>query len=532
MSRHQIRLLLCSAASIALIVGALFVLDWFRIGVEGTSVAIGPYSARVCTAGSCESLDFAGFGMYRVLALGAFYSGVLLGLLVLVQCGMSVFTGAASAIASRIGYTIGSITFLCAFGAGYLFTPDPPDLLDVMGIAVERTFASPMLLAGSLLGILAVRYAQLEQVSDEVAEYKPIVVPKDTEDGVGSGVEPGIRTKSPSQPPRGRAASEPPRMRASTEPPRGRAGSEPPRGRAGSEPRVRAGSEPPHELAPDLAARARTSSSGPIDLAARLSGAPISVAIKPPLPEPIPVPPDQIPVAPESGLVIRKKAPSASPSQQVAAPPAFGSGELPRASTGFTPPDAMPSIALREVDPDINNPHATPVQPQLPDDPEQHDARSGLAAAGEPVVSRAFTPPDKPPAIRGKLKYAVNMATLTSLGITAHRENGTTKHVGWDDIIGIIARRLPAEAPYDGTTFVDLVSSAGATLRILPWTRLDGAPLRGEGEERVRSFVQMIAARCLEAKLDSFTKVFADGAGHAAQLPSAKTLAAHDDKLA
>lgn len=482
MSRHQVRLLLCSAASIGLVAGALLVVDWFRIEVDGTRVDIGTYSARACTAGgSCEPLDLAELGPYRVLALGAFVSGLLLGLLVLVQCGMSVFTGATSKIASRIGYTIGSIAFLCAFGAGYLFSPDPPDVVNVMGIAVERTFAPLMLLAGSMLGVLAVREAQLEQVSDEVGEYKPIVV---AGDGEGGG---------------------PSRQRATTETPR--------------------------EPAPVAPTRARTSSSGPIDVEARLGGAPLSIKIRPPLPEPVPVPPDQIPVAPESGLVIRKKNPSAAPRSRTT-PPAFGSGGRPRASSGLTPPEAMPSIALYDVDPGIRDPDATPVPSQLPVHPAEGEARSGLAAAGEPVVSRAFTPPDKPPALRGKLNYAVDMATLTSLGITARRENGTTKHVGWDDIIGIIARRLPAEPPYDGITFVDLVSTAGSTLRFLPWTRLDGAPLRGEGEERVRSFVQLIAARCLDAKLDSFTKVFADGAGHAAQLPNATTLAAHDDKLA
>ena len=223
-----------------------------------------------------------------------------------------------------------------------------------------------------------------------------------------------------------------------------------------------------------------------------------------------------MPVAPESGVVIRKK-----PSQpDIEKPQAFGVTPSPRGASGITPPGAMPSIALRNIDPKFDNPDATPLPSQLP------------APADEPAIPRAFTPPDKPPALRGKLRYAVNMATLTSMGITAQREDGTTKHVGWDDLIGIIARRMPAEAPYDGVTFVDLVSMSGSTLRILPWTRLDGAPVRGEGEERARAVVQLIAARCLEAKLDSWTKVFADGAGHAAQLPSTNTLAAHDDKLA
>ena len=123
-------------------------------------------------------------------------------------------------------------------------------------------------------------------------------------------------------------------------------------------------------------------------------------------------------------------------------------------------------------------------------------------------------------------------AKLTSAGIQAHREDGSQKLVEWESIVGIIARRLPNDAPYDGTTFVDLVSIAGSTLRIMPWTEVTGAPLYGAGEERARAFVQLVAAHCLDAKLDSWTKVFSDGAGHAAQLPNIKTLAAHDERLA
>jgi hypothetical protein len=132
----------------------------------------------------------------------------------------------------------------------------------------------------------------------------------------------------------------------------------------------------------------------------------------------------------------------------------------------------------------------------------------------------------------GKLSYAVANAMLTSIGISATREDGTHCQVVWESIIGIIARRLPYEPPHDGTTFVDLISTAGSTLRFLPWTMIEGAPVFGEGEDRARALVQLIAMRCLDAKLDSWTKVFSDGAGHAAQLPNAKTLAAHDERLA
>ncbi|HEY5928598.1 MAG TPA: hypothetical protein VIV11_43230 [Kofleriaceae bacterium] len=418
--------------------------------------------------------------------------------------------------------------------------------------------------------------------------------------------------------------------------------------------------------------RGRSSGSGPIDLAARLSGAPIAVAIKPPLPEPVPVPPDQIPVAPESGLVIRKRTPSAGPISPIPLPPAKTLVKVePRSSapTGRTPPGAMPSIALRSLSDDLGDLDLSArlgppplAMPAIADDamtdlalapsfgsvgaapagagttasglgtssrapvtaataapsaacgaiarapasassaaatassaaatargsiarppatassatatassaaatapgsigrppatasstaataPGGAIARAPVGAAAAMAVAGATTsgvgpstrapaaptpsPYAGPPALYRKIRYAVISAKLTSAGIEAHREDGSHKLVEWEAIVGIIARRLPSEVPFDGTTFVDLVSLAGSTLRIMPWTEITGAPVYGEGEDRARTFVQLIAAHCLDAKLDSWTKVFADGAGHAAQLPNIKTLAAHDERMA
>jgi hypothetical protein len=395
-------------------------------------------------------------------------------------------------------------------------------------------------------------------------------------------------------------------------------------------------------------------------LRARMAAAPIAVAIKPPLPEPVPVPPGQIPVAPESGLVIRKRTPSSGPlaSQQLplvtsqgssqpmpipasqgsslpqtlpvgsspAQPVPLGSSpaqalptasveQLPASDTGLTirkktpstgpvstiepasqsgrvqkiepvtpsgriPTASMPSVTLRSLGDDLDElalaPSSTaaplaipavegvampdlevPADPSAPSGPTSVDREPlsevpkparAATITGQPLqepkapaqgAARAATelPPALadgavPVALRGKLRYAVLGATLTSAGIQAQREDGTQRLVEWESIVGIIARRLPSEAPYEGTTFVDLVSTTGSTLRILPWTTIAGAPVYGEGEERARVFVQLVAAHCLDAKLDSWTKVFADGAGHAAQLPNAKLLGEHDERLA
>lgn len=542
MSRHQIRLLLCSAASVALIVGALFVLEWFRIDLGSAQIAIDLRHARMCTPpGPCTTVGLGRMtGFYPVIAGVAFWCALPLALLVLGQCAARVMTGSASVIANRLGYVLGSAAFLAAFGAGYLFGPEPDTMFDVMGVIGVRTFAAPMLLTGILFGMLALRYALSEEL--EEGEYRPIIVDKDAEGRIPvtplqvnkvAAQEPGeaqpgerkratsspplvARTMSPQQPllartmspleARTKAPSNPPAIArtaspqqpivartASPQPQLARTQSPSAAGRT----RSAQGSEPPVDQGTplDLPSRAHSSASGPIDIAARLGAAPLSVAIKPPLPEAVPVPPDQIPVAPESGLVIRKRTQSAAPlsAEQIPVAPETG-------------------LAIRKKAP------------------------SSAPAPRVPASSGAMPPLDKPAEDAANaspaLNYAVATATLTRLGISAQREDGTHKQVAWDSVVGVIARRLPTEAPYHGETFVDVVSSAGATLRFLPWTQIDGVPILGEGEERARAFVQLVAARCLDAKLDSWTKVFADGGGRAAQLPSAKTLAAHDEKLA
>ena len=315
--------------------------------------------------------------------------------------------------------------------------------------------------------------------------------------------------------------------------------------------RTKAPSHPPI----DPVARARTSSSGPIDLAARLSasvpnpleGAPnLAVSIRPPLPTPEPVPPDQIPVDPAAGLTIRKRTASAAPHSELTLAPVTGTPVtgtpvtgMPIASAPALPDDAFaPPVASRPS-------AAAPSEKSSDEDSMPRITVDGLENLAEAITSAsklgeaapvADTPPaakthELPEYIRGKLKFAVLTAELASAGIKARREDGLDKLVKWDDVVGIVARRLPPEKPFEGATVVDLLSRAGATLRIVPWTKLDGHPFESKAVERARSFVNVVAAMALEAKLDSATKLFANGDGDAAQLPNVAALATHDSKV-
>ena len=208
------------------------------------------------------------------------------------------------------------------------------------------------------------------------------------------------------------------------------------------------------------------------------------------------MPADQIPVAPESGLTIRKRTASAGPLAAASIPVAPESGLTIRRksplSATTTAATEMPSISVGSLADDAST---------------------------------------VPTALSGTIRFAVTSLALTSAGIDAKRDDGTARVVKWNDIVGVVARRFPPTAPYDGATFVDIVSTAGATLRILPSTQITGHSLDPSPEARAREFVNLVAAQCLDAKLDSATKRFANG-GSAAQLPDSATLAIHDQRLA
>ena len=157
-------------------------------------------------------------------------------------------------------------------------------------------------------------------------------------------------------------------------------------------------------------------------------------------------------------------------------------------------------------------------------------------ATSDPIATPATTPAVErsqpiaiPELVKGKLAFATVTAEISRGGVDARREDGESLLVIWRDVVGAVARRLPPEL--DGDTFVDLVSTAGSTLRITSWTRLTGEPVEGAGDDRARNLVKLVMGYCPELKLDRATRELLDGA-EAAQLPDLATLAQHDARLA
>lgn len=484
--RYPVRLLLLSVAAVVLIVGSTFFADWFVIHIGGNDAHVDLRHIRVC-APRCSTRTVSSMhGAYPTFAFLAFWSALPLFVIIATQAGAKLLSGFAYKSLATLGSAIGAITFFAAFAAGFLAAPDDTSLAGFDMFVIERAHGPAFLVLGAIAGIITVRYAAYGGLP-VASSYIPVVVPKPAEsrDGtkripvtplsVNKLPTPVTRTRAPTQEP---LSSREPRSKAPSQAPE-------PRSKAPSQaPAVArttsastatdARTKPPSQ--PPALARTTSPTQPPppdrIDVAARLGGGPladlpvtgpIDVTIRPPLPAAPSVPEDQIPVAPESGLVIRKRPPSSAP--------------------------LMASVA------------------------------SALGVAS-------------PVPLQGKVKYAVTTAAISSAGLTATREDGLSRLIAWRDIVGIVARRLPPTSPYDGAPFVDIVSTAGSTMRILPSSELSGHTFTDNPMERARALVNLLAAQALDATLDSATRTFASGTGPAAQLRDDKTLAAHDDRLA
>jgi hypothetical protein len=184
---------------------------------------------------------------------------------------------------------------------------------------------------------------------------------------------------------------------------------------------------------------------------------------------------------------------------------------------------AMYYAVQHETGTDSTKPATLPVATVVND---SNESDRGIPKVATEQRSQPIPIPER---VKGKLRFAALTAELTRGGVDARREDGSAHLVIWRDVVGVVARRLPPEL--DGDTFVDLVSTAGATIRITSWTRLAGDPIEGLGEERARNVVKLVLAQCAEIKLDRATREFVDGKP-AAQLPDAAMLAQHDDRLA
>jgi hypothetical protein len=453
MGRDQTRVLVGAAVSLALIVAATLIMEWYRLSLDALPAAAGRveidlHRMRICNAlHVCTSAPLSLLpGMFPTLASSSLWSSLAVAGLIAFQAGARLLTGQANQAASKLGYVLALSTVVTVAATVYLFGPETegPAIAQLQGV-LQRTWAPVLLIAGLLAGVAALYAAIAPASADDTAAYKPVVL-------AAARATAGAAARVPS-------------------------GAMPPIGSDGqpSDP-IRALLRPGEEI------RAVERTSGPIQSLHRISGPIESLARTT---DPIRAIADSIqPLHRPSGQIppIQRISGSMAPLQR-----ATGSIQPLQRISGSMSPLTTTTGRIRS----------------------------------EPL-------PVTPAHLRNRISYVALTAELTSGGVDARREDGSSRLVLWRDVVGVVARRMPDD--YDGMTFVDIISTAGSTLRIVPWTRLTGAPIE-DGDARPRGIVERVVAMCPAARLDPATRTFLE-TGEAAQLPDLDTLQAHDAHLA
>jgi hypothetical protein len=485
MGRDRMRVLLCAAASIALILAGALVMDWFRLtftqALPGSGkIAIDLRNMHICHADhGCASTSISPLpGMFPTLATVTLWSSLGLAALVAFQAGARVLTGAANDSFTKLGYVLALTAISLAVATAYMFGPDAEvpvsDLASRMGLALPRTWAPLTLLAGLVAGFATLYMAVSPDSSDLGATYKPVMI-------------------TPSPESRIRTAALPLHAAASTT-------------------TATTTTDAIASAPASSADRARRESSVP------LGGSPTAASVpgtgsRPGIAHPG--------TASRPGIAH----PGTASRPGIAHP---GTASRPGSSSGIVRPGSNPAIPRPDTgsSPGIVRPGSNP-RPGTGSNPAiPHTPTDPVPAVGR---TKSGPLPPVPAHLRNRLQYVAITAELTAGGIDARREDGSSRLVLWRDVVGVVARRMPPA--YDNATFIDIVSTAGSTLRIVPWTRLTGEPLEREADERPRGVVERVVAMCPGAKVDPATRQFLD-TGLAAQLPDLEALHAHDGRLA
>lgn len=503
MMKHQLRLLLCAVGSLALMVYSMFASEWFRIAVESHALGAVRFqvdlrSASACFPnGACTRVALTRFhGWYPGFATVTFYGSCALAVIVAYQAGSRLLRGTSTESVSKLGYFMAVVCFCAAALTGYLFPPDavPSSIgpMAIVSVNVVRTWAPATLVIAHAIAFVTLYFATAEELAPRaLAATESVVFARQD--------APVLALLQDSRPVAGLRANEIQTREAD----RG-ATMEASRGRM---------TDPP-EL---IVARAKTPSAAPV------AGAPPSGS----------------------------RLPTASLPADTAAATAHRSER----STMSQPIDDV-LVLVEDKDEDEDEDKIPAIESAIAElaieslmPPTSRLPANGHVLSGAP--SNTGTPPAMLPpteedafltvkshpsfaVLRGKLSFATTEVAVSTHGIDAKREDGISKVVPWDEVVGVVARRLPSMKPYSGETFVDVVSTAGSTLRILPWTELTGEDLHSIDDdiiERARAFVQFVASRCPTAQVDNATRSFLGGRGQAAQLATAELLARHDERL-
>jgi hypothetical protein len=133
---------------------------------------------------------------------------------------------------------------------------------------------------------------------------------------------------------------------------------------------------------------------------------------------------------------------------------------------------------------------------------------------------------------RTALRFVVDRGSIGADGLTVRTVDGEDRSVGWAELAVVVVRRLPPDPPFSKLLLIDLATTTGPPIRLLPSSRLDWRQLPGgaatTARDNVRALIGLVKSRNPAVTVEAASEGFVDSGAEPSIFGSMRQFAEYD----
>lgn len=133
---------------------------------------------------------------------------------------------------------------------------------------------------------------------------------------------------------------------------------------------------------------------------------------------------------------------------------------------------------------------------------------------------------------RTALRFVVDRGTIEPGGLTVRTVDGDDRAVAWSEIAVVVVRRLPPDPPFSKLLLIDLATTTGPPIRLLPASRVDWRQLPGgaaaTARDNVRRLIALVRSENSSVTVETASQDFVDSGAEPSIFGSMRQFAEYD----
>jgi hypothetical protein len=133
---------------------------------------------------------------------------------------------------------------------------------------------------------------------------------------------------------------------------------------------------------------------------------------------------------------------------------------------------------------------------------------------------------------RTALRFVVDRGRIDPGGLTVKTIDGAERTVAWSDFAVVVVRRLPPDPPFSKLLLIDLATTSGPPIRLLPSSRIDWRQLPGgaaaTARDNARSLIALIRSENSSVSVEPASQGFVDTGAEPSIFGSMRQFAEYD----